>query len=1248
VLIAAGCYLLMASEGVAAPPAVAATVAALAYTENDPATVVDAGITVSEPDGDDVLSASVRVTGNYVAGEDVLAFTDQLGISGAWNAGTGLLTLTGTTTAANYEAALRTVTYQNLGDDPSTATRTVTFVVTDVNNETGTDTRSIDVTAVDDPLVVTTTAGNASYTENAAPVVVDAGVSIVDLDDDVTGATVQITGNYVNGEDVLAFTDKLGITGAWDAGTGTLTLSGVAPVADYQTALRTVTYENVSDDPSAAPRSVTFAATTATTDDAVRVVAITSVNDAPGAGGDVTVTDPGGGPASVLEDSVPGAANIRLTPSTFADVDGAVPTHARVLAVTGGVLHQADGSMIGLGPGGSLLAFAGGSLDLRFTPDPDRDTDGSFTYVMVDAADAALNSAPSTATVPIAPVNDPPVATLSAGSVAFTEDAGAVALDGGLTLADVDDAALEGATLQITGNYVNGEDVLSFTDQLGITGVWDGGSGTLTLSGSAALADYQVALRTVTYDNTSDDPSTAARTVTVVVDDGDATSAAATRAVSVTPVNDAPTVTATNGSATYTENDPAVTVDPGVAVADVDDALLTGATVQITAAYASGEDVLAFTAQSGITGAWDAGTATLTLTGTAGLAQYEAALRSVTYLNTSDDPSTAARTVTFRVDDGEVPSAGADRDVTVAAVNDPPVLAVSAGGITVTENDPPAAVDPGLTVTDADDAALAGATVAITTGYWNGEDELEFVDQAGITGSWDASTGTLTLAGAASAAAYETALRSVTYVNTSDAPSPTTRSVTFVADDGTDVSNAAARTVAVVPVNDLPTATLATGAASYVEDASAVALDAALTVSDPDDAVLTGARVAITAGYVAGEDVLAATSAGGVLAAWDAGTGTLILAGSASPATYQTVLRGVTFRNTSQQPATTPRTVSVTLQDPSGWGGVATRPVAVTSVNDAPVAVDDSVQAHQGQSVTVDVVANDTDVESDPLTVTGVGSSPHATATVLGDGRVRIAPVASFAGGFALDYTVSDGALSDTGRITVTVTPTADLRVSATMTPDPVYVGDDLALDIVIANDGPGTASGTGGVVYLAGAESVVRAATAGGACTVVGAKVTCGVPDVAPGASALAQIVVRAADAGPVLALAVVASAAHDPDPGDDAVLVGAQARLRPVPTGPFPVPAPPRPAPAPPITTSTTVVGAPAPTTTVSTTTSTTVASGTSTTVPVRPPADAPAGALEPGASRSRTPLVLGLLVLVAGAVGALVVGMRRFEGR
>ena len=214
-------------------------------------------------------------------------------------------------------------------------------------------------------------------------------------------------------------------------------------------------------------------------------------------------------------------------------------------------------------------------------------------------------------------------------------------------------------------------DVLELVDVPGITDSFAGD--TLTLTGTATIAAYQAALRAVTFRSTSENPTNANRTIEFrITDDGGATSPAASRTVQVTPVNDAPATDPTDAAASALEQT-ATAADAAIVISDPDSASLTGASVQITANFQSGQDTLQFTNQNGITGNFAAGT--LTLTGTATVAQYQTALRSVTYTNTSDTPSTVTRTITFRVtDDGTpgLPSAAQTRDLAVVPVNDAP------------------------------------------------------------------------------------------------------------------------------------------------------------------------------------------------------------------------------------------------------------------------------------------------------------------------------------------------------------------------------------------------------------------------------------------------------------------------------------------------------------------------------------------------------------------------------------------------
>jgi hypothetical protein len=356
---------------------------------------------------------------------------------------------------------------------------------------------------------------------------------------------------------------------------------------------------------------------------------------------------------------------------------------------------------------------------------------------------------------------------------------------------------------------------LGFTNTAKITGSWNGVNGTLTLAGSTTLANYQSALRSVTYTNTSDNPSTLTRTLTIVVNDGAGSnnlSAAVSRQIVVTAVNDAPVVANVEGTPlSYLENQAPTPISATLTVSDADSVNLVGATVQITGNYASSQDVLGFASTASITGSWTAGTGTLTLTGSDAVANYQSALRSVTYTNTSDTPSTLTRTLTIVVNDGAGSnnlSAAVSRQIVVTAVHDAPVVAnVEGTPLSYLENQAPTPISGTLTVSDVDSVNLVAATVQISGNYASGQDVLGFANTTKITGSWTAVNGTLTLTGSTTLANYQSALRSVTYTNTSNNPSTLTRTLTIVVNDGAGSNNlsaAVSRQIVVTAVNDAP------------------------------------------------------------------------------------------------------------------------------------------------------------------------------------------------------------------------------------------------------------------------------------------------------------------------------------------------------------------------------------------------------------------------------------------------------------
>ncbi len=395
-------------------------------------------------------------------------------------------------------------------------------------------------------------------------------------------------------------------------------------------------------------------------------------------------------------------------------------------------------------------------------------------------------------------------------TVVYVEQAAPVAVDAALTVADTNSATLAGATVTVAAGYVAG-DTLAFTAQGGITGTYDAAAHQLHLTGTASLANYQAALRSVTFASASDDPAaggSTSRTISFVATDGGSPSTTVTSTIAITPVDDAPTIGGAGNTALYVEQAAAIAPAAALTLADPDNAMLAGASVTIASGFVAG-DVLNFSNLDVISGVYDAGTHILTLTGSASVADYQAALRSVTFASTSDDPGTA-RTLSYVATDGMTASQPATVAIAITPVNDAPTLANAAAAQSYTEQAAPVVLNPTLTVSDPDNAGLAGATVTIASGFTAG-DTLNVASQNGISGSYNAATHILTLTGASSVANYQAALRSVTFSSPSDDPdhagaSPA-RTIAWSVDDGQSAnhaSNTLTTALTIVAVDDPP------------------------------------------------------------------------------------------------------------------------------------------------------------------------------------------------------------------------------------------------------------------------------------------------------------------------------------------------------------------------------------------------------------------------------------------------------------
>ncbi len=261
-------------------------------------------------------------------------------------------------------------------------------------------------------------------------------------------------------------------------------------------------------------------------------------------------------------------------------------------------------------------------------------------------------------------------------------------------------------------------------------------------------------------------------------------------------------------------------------------------------------------------------------------------------------------------------------------------------------------------------------------------------------------------------------------------------SFTFRASDGSLNSNPATVTVSIASVNDAPQPT-----------ASAIATN--------EDTVGTS--------QVAPNDPDAGDSLGYNIA-------TAPLHGTASVSASGLV---------SYTPAANyngPDSLVVRVTDQDGAFGQVTIPVAVATLNDAPQAANDSAATPQGTAVTVNVLANDSDVDGtlNPAGVTLVARSASGSVTVNpSTGAITYTPVATFSGSATFTYTVKDntGATSNAATVTVNVTAGNQAPVASNGTlsasEDTVASGTLVATDpeggpltfSIVSNGGKGVAT---------------------------------------------------------------------------------------------------------------------------------------------------------------------------------------------
>ena len=152
----------------------------------------------------------------------------------------------------------------------------------------------------------------------------------------------------------------------------------------------------------------------------------------------------------------------------------------------------------------------------------------------------------------------------------------------------------------------------------------------------------------------------------------------------------------------------------------------------------------------------------------------------------------------------------------------------------------------------------------------------------------------------------------------------------------------------------------------------------------------------------------------------DAGTTLTYTAGSATQGTITGGTNGG-FVYTPNANANGADSFVVTVSD-GKLSTTQTVNVAITAVNDAPVAVaDTATSVVMGNTATINVLANDTDVDANTLSISGTPTATLGTVTVV-DGALRYVAPANYIGSATISYSITDGTATENATQTVSIT----------------------------------------------------------------------------------------------------------------------------------------------------------------------------------------------------------------------------------
>ena len=393
----------------------------------------------------------------------------------------------------------------------------------------------------------------------------------------------------------------------------------------------------------------------------------------------------------------------------------------------------------------------------------------------------------------------------------------------GIEISDWDAAA---GTLEAQLSSDHGLLTLSQTNGLSFT-TGDGiANSNMVFTGS--IQQIHDATTNLTYQNLQD--FNGSDTITIVVDDQGFTGTDGakvttnTLAITIDPINDPPQVQS-SGPQSVDEDD-ALTFS----TLSIDDVDLEGGSMVVGLSVTNG--LLTLSETNGLAFSAGDGTIDSNMVFTGTLVSVNNALNGMIYVTATQHFHGVDHLVVDLNDLGQSGSGGAQTHqelitVTIGAVNDPPLISLPGPAASFTEGSAPVLLDNLATVNDVDSTLFNTGvlTVEITAnGTTNdllsirnqgtGTDEIGF-DGTNVTfegssiGTFDGVAGTVTLNTNATVEATEQLVRNVTFFNSAEHPSVSSRTVRFLLSDGQGATSAQkTKTVDLVAVNDPPALTL--------------------------------------------------------------------------------------------------------------------------------------------------------------------------------------------------------------------------------------------------------------------------------------------------------------------------------------------------------------------------------------------------------------------------------------------------------